>query len=103
MDLLSGNQAMQTLENEVPGTTRGLTSGPAVPLREFNLLHTLLQASPRVLSKPQLEAALYPLGEGLESNAIEVHVHHLRRKLGDGVIRTLRGVGYFVPRAEAGE
>lgn len=75
----------------------------ALGVREFNLLHTLLQASPRVLSKPQLEAALYPLGEGLESNAIEVHVHHLRRKLGDGVIRTLRGVGYFVPRAEAQE
>ena len=42
MDLLSGNQAMQTLENEVPGTTRGLTSGPAVPLREFNLLRWFL-------------------------------------------------------------
>ncbi len=73
----------------------------ALGVREFDLLHTLLQASPRVMSKAQLEAALYPLGEGLESNAIEVHVHHLRRKLGDGVIRTLRGVGYFVPRAEA--
>jgi two-component system OmpR family response regulator/two-component system response regulator QseB len=73
----------------------------ALGVREFDLLHTLLQASPRVLSKAQLEAALYPLGEGLESNAMEVHVHHLRRKLGDGVIRTLRGVGYFVPRAEA--
>lgn len=73
----------------------------ALGVREFDLLHTLLQASPRVMSKAQLEAALYPLGEGLESNAIEVHVHHLRRKLGDGVIHTLRGVGYFVPRSEA--
>ena len=39
----------------------------------------------------------------LDSNAIEVHVHHLRRKLGDGVIRTLRGVGYFVPENLPGD
>jgi two-component system, OmpR family, response regulator QseB len=71
-----------------------------VPLgvREFDLLHTLMQASPRVLSKAQLVASLYPLGEGLESNAIEVHVHHLRRKLGEQAIQTVRGVGYCVPR-----
>lgn len=73
--------------------------GVPVPLggREFALLMALLQDRPRVMSKVRLEAALYGFGEGLESNAIEVHIHHLRRKLGEGLIRTVRGVGYFIP------
>jgi two-component system OmpR family response regulator/two-component system response regulator QseB len=74
-------------------------SGVPVSLgaKEFALLLTLLQASPNVLSKSRLESALYGFGEGLESNALEVHVHHLRRKLGESLIKTVRGVGYFVP------
>ena len=70
----------------------------ALSAREFSLLQTLLEASPRVLTRQQIEASLYSWDTALESNAIEVHVHHLRRKLGEGVVRTLRGVGYFVPR-----
>jgi two-component system, OmpR family, response regulator QseB len=50
------------------------------------------------LSKSRLESALYGFGESLESNAIEVHIHHLRRKLGEQLIKTVRGVGYFIPR-----
>ena len=69
--------------------------------KEFALLLALLQARPQVLSKSRLESALYGFGESLESNAIEVHVHHLRRKLGESLIKTVRGVGYFIPR-EAG-
>jgi len=65
--------------------------------REFAILITLVEARPRVLSRAQIEAKLYNFDQLLDSNAIEVHVHHLRRKLGDGVIRTMRGVGYFVP------
>lgn len=65
--------------------------------REFALLMVLMEARPRVLSRQQIEARLYDWSNLLESNAIEVHVHHLRKKLGEGVIRTLRGVGYFVP------
>jgi DNA-binding response OmpR family regulator len=65
--------------------------------REFGVLLTLMEARPRVLSRQQIETSLYNFDQLLESNAIEVHVHHLRRKLGDSVIRTLRGVGYFVP------
>lgn len=78
-------------------------AGRAVNLggREFALLVTLLQARPQVLSKARLESALYGFGEALESNAIEVHVHHLRRKLGDSLIKTVRGVGYFIPRDDA--
>jgi len=75
-------------------------AGSAVALgtKEYALLLTLLQARPQVLSKARLESALYGFNESVESNAVEVHVHHLRRKLGETLIRTVRGVGYFVPR-----
>jgi len=53
-----------------------------------------------VLSKSRLESSLYGFGEALESNAIEVHIHHLRRKLGESLIKTVRGVGYFVPQQD---
>jgi DNA-binding response OmpR family regulator len=70
--------------------------------REFDLLHALMLNAGRVLSREQLEQHLYSWGREVESNAIEVHIHHLRRKLGPGVIQTVRGVGYTMPRAEAG-
>jgi DNA-binding response OmpR family regulator len=66
--------------------------------REFDLLHELLLNAGRVLTRPQLETKLYPWGEEVESNAIEVHIHHLRKKLAPELIRTVRGVGYMVPR-----
>ena len=50
------------------------------------------------LSRAQLEERIYGWNEEIESNAIEVHVHHLRRKLGESLIKTVRGVGYFVPQ-----
>lgn len=55
----------------------------------------------RVLSREQIEARLYAWGEEVESNAVEVHVHHLRRKLAPALIRTVRGVGYVLPREPA--
>lgn len=67
--------------------------------REFALLNELLLNAGRVLTRSQLEARLYEWDSGLDSNAIEVHVHHLRRKLTPGVIRTVRGVGYMAPKA----
>lgn len=75
----------------------------ALSTREFAVLQALLEARPRVLSRQQIEAALYNWENALDSNAIEVHVHHLRKKLGEGVIHTLRGVGYFMPEAGAPE
>ena len=60
----------------------------------------MLLARRNVFSKSRLESALYGFGEALESNALEVHVHHLRRKLGESLIKTVRGVGYFVPPVE---
>jgi DNA-binding response OmpR family regulator len=62
--------------------------------REFALLAALLERPGAALSKAQLEERLYPWGDEVESNAIEVHVHNLRKKLGAEAIRTLRGVGY---------
>jgi two-component system, OmpR family, response regulator QseB len=75
----------------------------AVPLaaREFDLLHALMLNAGRVLSRDQLERHLYSWGQEVESNAIEVHVHHLRRKLGASLIQTVRGVGYVLARDTA--
>lgn len=75
--------------------------GEAVSLtgREFDLLQTLLDAAGRVLTRRMLEEQLYAWGDGVDSNALEVHVHHLRRKLGSDLIRTVRGVGYLVEEA----
>ena len=66
--------------------------------KEFALLHELAREAGRVLSKEQLVQRLYPWGEEIESNAIEVHIHHLRRKLSAEAIVTLRGVGYMFPK-----
>jgi two-component system OmpR family response regulator/two-component system response regulator QseB len=63
--------------------------------REFALLHELLLNAGRVMTRAQLEAKLYPWGEEVESNALEVHIHHLRRKLAAELIHTVRGVGYM--------
>jgi len=73
-------------------------AGVAVTLsaREFDLLHALMLNVGRVLSREQLEQHLYSWGQEVESNAIEVHVHHLRRKLGNALIQTVRGVGYVL-------
>jgi len=66
--------------------------------REFALLQELMLNAGRVLSREQLAQRLYAWGEEIESNAIEVHVHHLRRKLAPELVRTVRGVGYLMPR-----
>ena len=75
-------------------------SGTTVPLstREFDLLHALMLNADRVLSREQLEQHLYSWGQEVDSNAIEVHIHNLRRKLGNGLIHTVRGVGYMLVR-----
>lgn len=63
--------------------------------REFDLLHLLLQNPNRVLTRRTLEEQLYTWDDAVDSNALEVHIHHLRRKLGNALIRTVRGVGYM--------
>jgi two-component system OmpR family response regulator/two-component system response regulator QseB len=69
--------------------------------REFDLLHVLMLNAGRVLSREQLEKHLYSWGREVESNAVEVHIHHLRRKLGAPLIQTVRGVGYSLLREPA--
>jgi DNA-binding response OmpR family regulator len=66
--------------------------------REFSLLQLLLENTGRVLTRSQLEQSLYGWRDEPDSNALEVHIHHLRKKLGTDLIRTLRGVGYTIPK-----
>ncbi|MCF8155131.1 MAG: response regulator [Rhodoferax sp.] len=78
-------------------------AGVAVMLsnREFDLLQAFLLGAGRVLSREQLEQQLYSWGQEVDSNAIEVHIHNLRRKLGSTLIHTVRGVGYTLLREVA--
>lgn len=66
--------------------------------REFAILQTLLENAGRVMSRNRLEESLYSWKDEIESNAVDVHIHHLRRKLGADLIRTIRGVGYIVDK-----
>jgi len=71
----------------------------AVSRREFDVLHALMAAAGRVLTRHQLEQALYGWNHQVDSNAVEVHVHKLRQKLGADALKTVRGVGYSMPKA----
>ena len=73
----------------------------ALSAREFALLQALLERPGAVLSRAQLEERLYGWGEEIGSNAVEVHIHALRKKLGAELIRNVRGVGYIVPKPAA--
>lgn len=70
--------------------------------REIALLELLLASPQRVLSRATLQQRLYHFEQDIDSNALEVHVHHLRRKLYPAIVRTVRGVGYALGPAEAG-
>lgn len=82
-----------------PAARQVTLHGQSVALsgREFDLLHALMLNAGRVLSREQLEQQLYSWGTEVDSNAVEVHIHHVRRKLLPGLIQTVRGVGYSVP------
>jgi two-component system, OmpR family, response regulator QseB len=84
-----------------PATRAVMLRGRPVELsgREFALLQALLQRPGAVLSRAQLEERLYGWDEEVGSNAVEVHIHNLRRKLGADTIRNVRGVGYTIPAA----
>jgi len=92
--LCAGNVVLE------PAARTATREGKHVDLstREFDLLHILMLNAGRVLSRDQLEQQLYKWGEEVESNAVEVHIHHLRRKLHTDLIKTVRGVGYMVAR-----
>jgi two-component system OmpR family response regulator/two-component system response regulator QseB len=85
-----------------PSSRRVSLKGEPVLLstREFDLLHVLMLNADRVMSREQLEQQLYSWGYEVDSNAIEVHIHHLRRKLHADMIQTVRGVGYTMLRKQ---
>jgi len=85
-----GRLALNPIEREVRLAGTPLCLSP----REFDLLHLLMQKPGAVLSIEQLEEKLYGWQDEVASNAVEVHLHHLRRKLGEPWIRNVRGVGY---------
>ena len=79
-----------------PSSGQAWLHGEPVELsrRERTLLATLLQHPRAILSAEQLRDRLYGLEQEVESNAVNVHIHHLRRKLGSGIVETVRGIGY---------
>lgn len=81
----------QTLELSVAGDV------VALPRRELMLLKVLMENGGRIQPKQKLESRLYEWGEEVSSNTIEVHIHHLRKKLPEQFIKTIRGVGYCIP------
>lgn len=83
-----------------PAARRVTWRGELVSLtaREYALLIHLLNYRGRVQTRDQLQEALYSWGDEIESNAVEVHIHHLRRKFAKNLIRTVHGHGYFIPR-----
>jgi two-component system OmpR family response regulator/two-component system response regulator QseB len=73
----------------------------SLTIKEFRILQMLIEQAGRVLSREQLERNLYSWGEEVESNAVQVHIHHLRRKLGRELIRTVHAVGYCIDKPAA--
>jgi len=97
-----GDSSIQHGDLRLDPVTRTVERGGVpvnVSAHEFAVLEALLQRPGAVLSRTQLEDRLYGWQEQVASNAVEVYIHGLRRKLGNDAIRTLRGVGYFVPKA----
>ncbi|TDY87754.1 UNVERIFIED_ORG: winged helix family two component transcriptional regulator [Herbaspirillum seropedicae] len=82
-----------------PATHEVTVGGKPVNLsaREFALLHAFMDRPGVVLSRAQLEEKLYGWDDSIESNAVEVHIHALRKKVGSDFIKNVRGVGYLVP------
>ncbi len=81
-----------------PAAHRVTQAGKLIDIspREYAVLHMLLENEGKVMSRSRLEDGLYSWDGEVESNAIEVYIHHLRKKLGSALIRTIRGVGYII-------
>lgn len=90
--IVAGELALDVAARQVTLAGEALTISP----REFVVLRALMESSGRVLTRAQIEQALYGDGRLVDSNALEVHVHNLRTKIGAGRLRTVRGVGYML-------
>ena len=99
--LTAGNISFDTIGRDV----RVIDAAIALPRRELAILEHLMRRLGRVVPKTLLEDKLYGIDDELESNAIPVHVHHLRRRLQDAgatvQIHTVRGVGYLLAELKA--
>lgn len=89
-----GDVTLDTIDRQV------LFKGEPIELarREYTVLKSLVENCGKVRTREQLESRLYAWGEEVSSNAIEVHVHHLRKRFGSDFIKTVRGVGYIVKK-----
>lgn len=102
----SGHGAIGTLSvgnlklDLVAHTVAGDGAAVAVSSREFEVLRALMEGAGRVLTRAQLETSLYGWSHNVDSNAVEVHIHNLRLKLGAEAIKTVRGVGYTIAKAK---
>lgn len=95
-------QSTVTVKQVTLNSTARVVTVKSVPVdlstREFDLLFTFMMHAGHVLTRDQLEKHLYSWGTEVSSNTVEVHIYHLRRKLGNDVIQTVRGVGYVMPK-----
>ncbi len=93
---------MITIASVAVNTAQHEASVDGVPLslsrREYMLLKALMESAGVIQTREGLEAKLYSWGDEVASNAIEVHIHNLRKKLPADFIRTIRGIGYMVPK-----
>jgi two-component system, OmpR family, response regulator QseB len=94
--LVHGNLSLDPASHVVTFENENIT----LPRREFALLHILLENEGRVLSREHLTQSLYGWGEEVDSNALEVHIHNLRKKFGQSFIRTIRGIGYMIEKVK---
>lgn len=95
--LAHGDLVLDVAERRVTQAGRPVT----LTIKEFRILLMLVENRGRVLSREQLEKNLYGWGDEVESNAVQVHIHHLRKKLGRALIRTVHAIGYCIDKPAA--
>ena len=93
--ILAANVSLDTISQEVTRDGEPVE----LPRRELMVLKLLMTNMGKVQTRQQLETRLYTWGEEVTSNALEVHIHHLRKKLGNDLIKTVRGVGYTIRKS----
>lgn len=97
-NVLTVNQVHIDLGSRVVKVNNEMIS---LPRREFNLLEVLMQNQGKVMTRYSLEQTLYSWDDDIESNALEVHIHNLRKKISKQFISTIRGVGYMVNKHDS--
>ncbi len=99
----SGTLQAGTLRLDLDNHTLTRDGSPVkVSKLEFSVLRALMESAGRVLTRGQLEQSMYGLQNNVDSNALEVHIHHLRSKIGAARLQTIRGVGYAIVATQEG-